>query len=445
MNGSTPAHTSRAALYRQRRLMKGKGKTVLFDGDDYAASKSQVTSINIFFWGLVIIEFSYVMGITGNKVLTPALCQGLQTIGLIMMIYSSVNLMKFTFESKYLEMMFTAYMVYSLVIVGRIQNTQYDAIKSMIFNPGLGILPYFVPFCVLLPRKFYLLKRAFYTLAVFGVLFLIFVIAYYNVVHDGNWANLTALAYIENFNGAFAFPVSFLLLVYIYNSKRLNQFAFLITLVALYFLIFRARRGSMFLTLTTLLGAGMVYLIYTKRTVLVIALSVFLVFFGSVFMSNIKLPSMFDFLMSRKDEDTRTGMEVYMKADMTTTDWIFGKGINGKYFCPVILDPNDLTGQRDIIETGYLQIILKGGILQLGIYLLILIPALYKGLFKSNNILSKGCGIFILLSIVYMYPTIVTGFGIYTILLWISVGICYSDKMRNLPDIAIKSYLERLK
>jgi hypothetical protein len=138
-------------------------------------------------------------------------------------------------------------------------------------------------------------------------------------------------------------------------------------------------------------------------------------------------------------------MEVYMKADMTIKDWVIGKGIDGKYFCPVILDPNDLSGQRDIIETGYLQMCLKGGIVQLVLLLLILFPAIYKGLFKSKNILCKGLGIYLLLCIIYMYPTIVTGFGLYAILVWISIGICYSDKIRNMSDTAIKAYFERLK
>ena len=165
--------------------------------------------------------------------------------------------------------------------------------------------------------------------------------------------------------------------------------------------------------------------------------------FIALFMAGRKTPAMFSFLVDRGEEDTRSGVEVYMYADMSTTDWIIGKGINGEYYCPIVDNVNDATGYRAYIETGYLQIILKGGVLGLALLLLILIPAIYKGLFKSRNILSKAAAIWILLWILYEYPTIGFNFSMHYILVWICVGICYSKKIRKMADSTIKFYLQK--
>ena len=79
---------------------------------------------------------------------------------------------------------------------------------------------------------------------------------------------------------------------------------------------------------------------------------------------------------------------------MKTPDWIAGRGITGQYFCPDI-EEEQFNDYRSVIETGYLNIILKGGFVSLILLLLITIPAIIKGIFYSNNILSKAAGIWI--------------------------------------------------
>jgi hypothetical protein len=90
------------------------------------------------------------------------------------------------------------------------------------------------------------------------------------------------------------------------------------------------------------------------------------------------------------------------------------------------------------IETDYLTIILKGGIISLGLMLLIVIPAIIKGLFQSKNLISKAAAIWIFFYLIDLYPSPVTAFSLNYLLVWISVGICYSKEMRGLSDIKIK-------
>lgn len=195
---------------------------------------------------------------------------------------------------------------------------------------------------------------------------------------------------------------------------------------------------------TTLLCYFMIYLITTKKKFLIIYASILLSIITIFYISSIYKQSqggLFGYLLARGDEDTRSGVEEYMKADMSDTDWIIGKGIAGEYYCPNI-DVNDVTGYRNVIETGYLEIMLKGGAVSLVLYLLIAIPAIFIGLFASKNILSKAAAMWILLSTIYIYPIVVTGFDMRYLIYWISIGICYSKKIRNIPDEILINYFQ---
>ncbi|MGN6298362.1 MAG: hypothetical protein ACTHM7_16345, partial [Ginsengibacter sp.] len=99
------------------------------------------------------------------------------------------------------------------------------------------------------------------------------------------------------------------------------------------------------------------------------------------------------------------------------------------------------TDYRSLIETGYLQIILKGGLVRLILLLLILVPAVILGLFFSNNLLSKAAAIWILIALISLYPATVESFELQYIIVWISVGICYSKVIRRLPERQITELL----
>ena len=73
--------------------------------------------------------------------------------------------------------------------------------------------------------------------------------------------------------------------------------------------------------------------------------------------------------------------------------------------------------------------------------LLIVIPSIIKGIFYSKNTLAKAVGCWIFLFLLYMYPGSMTVFSLYYILVWISVGICYSKTLLNLTDEEIAKEL----
>lgn len=419
----------------------------------HAVSKKHETGLNFFWYGFVLFTVFYTLSTTQSTYVSAAMCQAVQILGLGLVIMGAVQLMSFKFDNQYLQMVFTVYLLYSISTVLRGAEYDFNSLKKMFLDVSFGALPYITPLVILLPRKIGFYKKIFTSLIIMGGFFLLFTVLFYNVLHDPDRLNLLSLGMIENFAGLLALPAGFILLTYLYHAGekdllglgKKNIFALLVMMVALFFAIYRARRGLIFMCVSTLAFIGMIYLISYKKKALIIMLSVAFIAAASIFFAGRKTPAIFNFVLERGDEDTRTGVEEYMYADMSTTDWIIGKGINGEYYCPIVENVNDASGYRDNIETGYLQMILKGGVVSVVLLLLILVPAVYKGLFGSRNILSKAAAIWILLWIVYEYPIIGVGFTMHYILVWISVGICFSKKITSMSDMSIKYYLQNKK
>ncbi len=428
----------------------------LYAGDNLlAVSRKQETSLNLFWYGLAVYMIFFVLAAAEATFITPASAQGVQAIGLMAMIAGASGLMSFRFDDGYLKNLFILNLLYSVTIILRGSQYDKDAIKQMLFDPWFGIFPYLASVVVLLPRNISAYKKVITTLLILGGFFLVSVAIFYNTLHDYDRLNLQAQGLVENLSVFLALPIGYLLFNSIYfGGKKTflgigskNIFAILVILVTLFFAIFRARRGLIFMCACTAACVGMIYIMGTKKKGLIIAVAVILAGATALFVTSMKEHSMFNFLMERGEEDTRSGVEVWMYADMSSTDWIIGKGIKGKYYCPIVENVNDAegAGYRDNIETGYLQIILKGGIISLALLLLVFFPAVFKGLFKSKNVLSKAAGMWVLLWIVYLYPSGGIVFTMNYILVWIAVGICYSEKIRNLSDITIKNYLQGTK
>ena len=81
----------------------------------------------------------------------------------------------------------------------------------------------------------------------------------------------------------------------------------------------------------------------------------------------------------------------------------------------------------------------------MALFLLIAVPAMFKGLFKSKNLLSKAAGLWILFALLSMYPTPVNSFSMQYVLVWIAIGICYSKDLRYLPEEILVRYFKNTK
>lgn len=402
-------------------------------------SSKELKLLYIFWIGVLIYTLGYLVKIMERANVTST--QLIQGLGLALIFYAAISLTKFEIRNKYLASIFTIYCVWQLSVVLRGINFDYDSLKNELTDATYGILIYFAPIILLFPqnsKNYY--KILFDFIIVFGVFFIAFDIVFINDLLDRSTDTQDV---IEHFAKSLAISCGFILLTYKYHTNKKIIISLGVMTIALLFSIYKARRGLSFICLSILVSAYFLYLFSTKRKLLVIYLSILTTVIGMFYIStNYKTNKngLFSFISEKGDEDTRTGVEIYFYNDMETKDWIIGRGMHGEYYCPGIGE-NQLNDYRDLVETGYLQIILKGGIIKLILYLLITIPALFLGLFYSKNILSKAAGIWILISVLSLYPTTVESFSLQYFLIWISVGICYSKKTRTLSDNSIKELL----
>jgi hypothetical protein len=129
-------------------------------------------------------------------------------------------------------------------------------------------------------------------------------------------------------------------------------------------------------------------------------------------------------------------------------DFLFGRGLNGTYFSNIFVEVmNDVNltrnslevkpGHRREVECGYLQTILKIGVFGLILKLILAVPAIFLGLFRSNNFFVKGCACIILEWLISMYPSALPEYRFTYILFWLCIGVCLSRETRLLKDSAL--------
>jgi hypothetical protein len=402
-------------------------------------TRKESKDLDIFWLGFCLYAISYIFTQTGH--LDYKVPQGLQSIGLILIFSKYAKIYRFKPINNYLKNIFTIYIIWQFLIILRGVSFDYGFIKKILFDASYGMMAYLAPLILLLPRNIEAYKKVFRTIIIFAIFYLIYDISFIRDLISSDRNNIKNTAIVE-YSFLLSISVCFLMLTFQYHTVKKNFFSLGVILVSLLFAVFRARRGMILICVSQLAFIYYFYLRKSRNKVLIVISSVLIIlttiyYTKTIFLENRE--NIFSFLLERGTKDTRTGVEEYFFNDLNTVDWIFGKGINGQYFCPDI-DENSISGYRRIIETGYLQIILNGGIISLALILFITIPAIFKGIFYSRNMLSKAAGTWVFLWVAYLYPTTMQGFSLYYAIFWLAVGICYSKTIRNIPETKIKLF-----
>lgn len=110
----------------------------------------------------------------------------------------------------------------------------------------------------------------------------------------------------------------------------------------------------------------------------------------------------------------------------SSTDWIFGRGIDGTILRAINMDERFTT-----IENGFLIIILKGGLIYTVPFILILLRASYLGFFRSNNDMSKAMASLLLIHVIIMAYFNLPDYSPKYIFIWIAVSACFAPEIRQ--------------
>lgn len=200
-------------------------------------------------------------------------------------------------------------------------------------------------------------------------------------------------------------------------------------------LAFMARRGGLSMSLIYLISAWLIYAIADTKTskiklifILVAALAVCFNLFSNL------SDSFFSLLLERGSTDSRSGVEDAFYLDMhSISDWLFGRGWYGRYFDYMFGD------YRLGLETGYLTLILRGGLLYLIAYALLLIVSFFNGVFRSKNIFCKSFGVLCLMQVIELYPFGWPKFNFFHFVIWLGVWICNNRRYRRMNDEEVRT------
>jgi hypothetical protein len=410
--------------------------------DQSNISKKELLLVNLFWVGVIIYSLAFAI----NKGF-PSYTERLQLVQVISMLFcipASLALIHFRIGNNYLKFFYIIYCGWLFYVVLRGFSFNYDQLKESASDADYGLFAYFVPIIVLFPKDLAYLRNVFKAISILGFFFILYCLYFHSpLLSPEDDDSLTGQGLIEVFSRTLALPAGFILLTYIYHSAKRRYLALGTIILALLLALIRARRGLVFFQASFLLIWLILFFSMNKKRILAVLfflMMIAMVFFLSFNLYNGSRLPLFNRITERIGEDTRSGVEECFFSDMKTRDWIIGRGMNGKYLCPGV-DNGIFTDYRTVIETGYLNVILKEGVIGLGLLLLITLPASIKGIFFSKNLLSRAAGIWILLWLIGLYPATLNNFNLNYLLVWISVGICYSPAIRRMSPEKVSELL----
>jgi hypothetical protein len=132
--------------------------------------------------------------------------------------------------------------------------------------------------------------------------------------------------------------------------------------------------------------------------------------------------------------DTRTFLYVDVFRDIKINNaYLFGKGINAGYASDDFETYNRLS-----VEVGFLQILLKTGIVGFIMYITLIVTAIFKAINTSRNLFIKYLGMLLSGYVLMFFIENMILFNLLNIITWVIVGMCHSRELRELNDEEIK-------
>lgn len=309
----------------------------------------------------------------------------------------------------------------------------YNYLRSLFISPYF-FLPYLLPF-ILKYYSIYDFRKIINLIQYINIIYLVCVIFFFIFANNDI---IKSVSFIEDGNKYLAFPNFLMLFSFPKLSKKQKVLSIIVFVVGFLISVLAARRSLtwtfswafvLFLILNYVHSNSNIYKkIKFIIVFILLGLGLYLVYqkYEDVIFGN---------LISRIDADTRSSVSNDFKRDMDIESLIFGRGIGGTYTLrETDYDINeDYSNKRNIIEAGYLNIVLNGGYIYLILLFIIYLKSIYNG-FKSKNYYSKVCAAFIFLHIMESYPAGVLTFNIRFFLIWFCIAMCWDNKFLESTD-----------
>jgi hypothetical protein len=346
-----------------------------------------------------------------------------------------------------IKILFYGYLIWIFVIIltPLITGQEYTD-KSIHPYANYGVASYLLPFVVLLGINIISLSKLFKMIFIFSIIGFVFFVFNFNTMQSVVLAGIGVSLDGEIGIGELAnkyffwFNISCLsLLCYEFVPKNYKKFAIFTSIFTFLLITYFARRGGIFMYLLYFFGMFYLYLDQSnsKYRFLRIMLLAGIILIFYLIISNYS-NSFFSLIFERLYDDSRSSVDDALIAYLNAENaWLFGKGIEGTY------KHSDFDLPRYEHETGYLYLILKGGIINLFFYVTLLLHAFYIGFFKTKNRLTKALALYVFFHIVFLIPFGLPNFGLEYLFVWIAFAICESTHYRSMNNQEIKQYLTK--
>lgn len=391
--------------------------------------------LNISNW-VSMIEFKYGVPQIVKYVLSVFVLTTLLYYGLTM---RSSLLRKDSFYPIFL--FFIAYSIFLLISsVVKFDNLLYI---QRTFADRTFLIPYLLPVIILFIKfdlNFFGNLSRYATVLMVPVLFLLFYTFLFEL-DQSRW--LEQFERINIFNLASGF---LLLTAHLFKKKLISTIMILYYILSITLALIYGRRGVVisglllifFMIIIRLRSPLFSIRQRTKMYLAGILVLLMVLAFGYLLKSTYAFERGFD---REGFQESRGSVFTDFFADFTSTkDWIFGRGIQGRVYRSIYAG-----GTLDIIEQGFLTVILRGGILYLAPFVIIFLRAIYLGFFISNNDLVKALAILIFLHLSLMFYFNLPDFSTYYVFIWISIATCLSPEIRGYSNKDIYLAINRVK
>lgn len=144
-------------------------------------------------------------------------------------------------------------------------------------------------------------------------------------------------------------------------------------------------------------------------------------------------------------QDTRSFIFYELSEDLTSNHlWLFGKGMLGTCYSRYFdnsTNPDADSAYRIGLEVGFLQYLLKGGLLYLALIMSTFIGAVYNALFRSKSEFMKIIGVLLFANFVLSCVSFGPSFNMWNFHIWIIIGLCFAKPFLDLTDSEIKQLM----
>lgn len=324
-------------------------------------------------------------------------------------------------EKKISHNLFIRFLIFLLVAISLItflRGMDSDELRVKKFISGTYSF-YFFPLLLFLDLNRFSLKYVFK-----GFLFLTTVASVILIFNISYWISN---AFLLDQLSRVILTISGILFLIIYPVKPQYKSIIIFNfLVAIAVNIAAARRAESSLLLLILLFTSLPLGVTTKVNQRVFNILVYFLLFLLLSFS-----TFFNNLFSRFEEgyENRDDLFVDLKYDLTVSDtWFFGKGAAGAF------DSQRFGEERQVIEHGYYSMILNSGVLYVFVFVFIALIAVHRGVFRSNNRISKRLSAFIIFYMILMFGHGVLEFTYRSFFLWFAIALCLSTDFSRMSD-----------